>query len=142
VDRALDDRVRGITALLTEIDTLGDLSKVIDNSLVELARRLEMADRVCRQIKERHQQKQPSAGWLLLSIAQTVGSLAMSPVTPAALVLAVGGVLGTAKSIYDFNAHNLEASAYFALHWRVDRLRLNIGSLSRNRGLPPRSIAP
>lgn len=129
----MDERVGAIEALLHEIAQLGDLRTLGESNLRELHFRLSVASANCWLMKQRHRRSEPSAAWLLLSIAQTIGSMALTPLTPAGVIIAAGGVLSAAKSVYDFNAYNREADEYYALHWRVDRLRVTIESLIKEK---------
>jgi hypothetical protein len=131
----LGRRAEEITRALQEFDDRGDLMAVEPESLLDLAQLLDGANRTCWEILEEHEGQAPSAFWFHLSVWTGVGGIALVDPNLISIIITVGGLLGSIKSIYDRGAHLVTEQRYLRLFWAVELRKDKLKSTLARRGI-------
>ena len=131
----LDRRAEEITRALQEFDDSGDLTALEPERLLDLARLLDGANRSCWETLQEHERQAPSAFWFHLSVWTGVGGIALLEPSLISIIITVGGLLGSGKSIYDRGAHLVAEQRYLQLFWAVELRKDRLKSALARRGI-------
>ena len=132
----LEQRSAVVRDRLDHFERQGSLALLPDPELLRLAvatrETVDEAYEICKE----HERHFPSTAWFGISTLSGLGGLLFLEPTTGSMIIAIGGALGAAKSIYDRSAHLVREQRYLGRYWRADGHRRALAAEMTRRGIP------
>ncbi|MCH8240025.1 MAG: hypothetical protein IIB62_08250 [Proteobacteria bacterium] len=134
--RKLDARCKTVERVLQRFDGYSDLNVISLVDIKQLLKDLKAADGICQDMLKEHARRERSQLWLWISVACGIGGFyATGDPDIVALIISLGGVLGSGQSVSDFYNHQNEEQIYRTLAWSVTMRKNKLDAALVRRGI-------